>query len=457
MNNSKNTEAVNPDALSKQFLQNLSDKQSTIAVIGLGYVGLPLILGFNEAGFRVQGFDVNQKLVDELALGKSRIAHIGSSRVGEAIATGRFEVTTDFSNIARVDAIIICVPTPLNRHMEPDLSYIKATARNVAPHIKTGQLIILESTTYPGTTKEILLPMLEKGSDLKGDKEFFVAFSPEREDPANPTYDTKNIPKVVGAATPQGEEMAAKLYETMISSVVRVSSPDVAEAVKLTENIFRAVNIALVNELKLIYDDMGIDVWEVIDAAATKPFGFMPFYPGPGLGGHCIPIDPFYLTWKAREYGHHTRFIELAGEINQKMPEHVIGRLAHALSQHRKLALNGANILVVGLAYKKNVDDMRESPSLILMELLAERGAKVDYHDTYIPQIPPTREHAGVTGKKSIAWNKENIANYDAVLIATNHDNTDWQILVDNAPLIIDTRNALKDFRPADGHVIVKA
>jgi len=442
---------------SEKFIADLENRRSTIAVIGLGYVGLPLILGFNNVGFCVLGVDISHELVDQLMTGQSRIAHIPSEKVQEMIDTQRFEATTDFSQVSKADAILICVPTPLNAYREPDLSYIRATAKNIAPHVKKGQLIILESTTYPGTTREVLMPILEQESGLKGDKDFIVAFSPEREDPGNPDFNTTTIPKVVGAATPEGEEMAAALYETLISRVVRVSSPDTAEAVKLTENIFRAVNIALVNELKLIYDDMGIDVWEVIDAAATKPFGFMPFYPGPGLGGHCIPIDPFYLTWKAREFGRHTRFIELAGEINADMPSHVINRLSLALSKHQKKALNGAKILVVGVAYKKNVDDMRESPSLVLMNLLKEQGAEFDYYDPFIPFVPSTREHSDLAGLKSIEWSRENLARYEAAIVATDHSNIDWQLLVDSVALVVDTRNALKGVRPSSGGLVVKA
>jgi len=442
---------------SEQFLQKVKTKKATIGVIGLGYVGLPLIMGFNDVGFNTIGFDISQDLTDELMAGKSRIAHISSDRVQKMLDSKRFNATIDFSKIGEVDAILICVPTPLNAYREPDLSFIQATSNTIAPYIKKGQLIILESTTYPGTTREILQPILEDGSGLKGNEDFIVAFSPEREDPGNPDFNTTTITKVVGASTRQGEEMAATLYEAVISSVKRVSSPDVAEAVKLTENIFRSVNIALVNELKLIYDDMGIDVWEVIDAAATKPFGYMPFYPGPGLGGHCIPIDPFYLTWKAREFGRHTRFIELAGEINADMPNHVIERISVSLSKYQKKALNGAKILVVGIAYKKNVDDMRESPSLVLMKLLKEHGSKIDYFDTYIPTIPQTREHADFAGMKSIELSKENLAQYDAALIATNHDNTDWQLLIDNMSLVVDTRNALKDCKANNNCTIVKA
>lgn len=451
---------TDPQALkssSREFIERIENRTSTIAVIGLGYVGLPLILGFNGVGFSIIGFDIAQDLVDQLNSGKSRIAHIPSENVQAMIDTKRFEATTDFSRISETDAILICVPTPLNAYREPDLSYIRATAENIAPYIKKGQLIILESTTYPGTTREVLMPILEAGSGLKGDDDFTVAFSPEREDPANPDFNTKTIPKVVGAATIDGEEMSVALYETLISKVVRVSSPDTAEAVKLTENIFRAVNIALVNELKLIFSDMDIDVWEVIDAAATKPFGFMPFYPGPGLGGHCIPIDPFYLTWKAREFGRHTRFIELAGEINQGMPNHVIAKLAAELSRHSKKAVNGAKILVVGIAYKRNVDDMRESPSLVLMELLGEQGAEFDYYDPFIPVVPPTREHANFSGMKSIEWTAQNLAKYDGVLIATDHTDVDYQLLIDNAPLVLDTRNVLKGLSPSGKCIIAKA
>ncbi len=444
-------------ASSRELIRKIQSRDSTIAVIGLGYVGLPLVLGFNKVEFSVLGFDVDEGLVAQLMAGKSRIAHIPSEKVQAMIKTGRFEASTDFSQISRADAILICVPTPLNSYREPDLSYIRITAENIAPHIKKGQLIILESTTYPGTTREVLMPILERVSGLKGDEDFHVAFSPEREDPGNQDFNTTTIPKVVGAATTDGEEMAAALYETLISRVVRVSSPDTAEAVKLTENIFRAVNIALVNELKLIYDDMGIDVWEVIDAAATKPFGFMPFYPGPGLGGHCIPIDPFYLTWKAREFGRHTRFIELAGEINADMPEHVVNRLSVGLSKYQKKALNGAKILIVGIAYKKNVDDMRESPSLVLMELLREHGAILEYFDPYIPVIPRTREHAEFAGMKSIEWSAQNLSRYDAALVATDHSNIDWQSLVENVPLSVDTRNALKDTKPPATRKVIRA
>jgi len=446
-----------PKISSRQFIEKLNKTQSVIAVIGLGYVGLPLIMAFNKIGFSVLGFDVNKELTELLMKGKSRIAHIPSNDVQTMVDTGRFEATTDFSKISNADAILICVPTPLNRHRDPDLSFIRATAETIAPHIRKGQLVVLESTTYPGTTREVLKPILEQGSGLRGDEDFMLAFSPEREDPANPDFNTTTIPKVVGANTKVGEEMSTALYEKLISRIVRVSSTDTAEAVKLTENVFRAVNIALVNELKLIYDDMGIDVWEVIDAAATKPFGYMAFYPGPGLGGHCIPIDPFYLSWKAREYGRHTRFIELAGEINHNMPIHVINKLTIALSQQLKKSLNGSKILVVGAAYKKNVDDMRESPAVVIMKILKQQGAEFDYHDPFIPVLPTTREHAEFAGMKSIDWSGSSIKKYDAALIVTDHENIEWQVLIDNIALIVDTRNALKNYKPSGEQQIIMA
>jgi UDP-N-acetyl-D-glucosamine dehydrogenase len=446
-----------PKQLQIALTEKIDKRSAVVGVIGLGYVGLPLILGFNRVGFTTLGFDISDELVDFLNSGNSKIAHIPTESVAEMVATQRFIATTDFSKIGEADAILICVPTPLSRHREPDLSYIRATAESISPHIRKGQLVILESTTYPGTTSEILQPILEHGSGLVANKDFFVVFSPEREDPGNPNFDTTTIPKVVGAATKEGENVSTALYEALINRVVPVSSPETAEAVKLTENIFRSVNIALVNELKLIYADMGIDVWEVIEAAATKPFGFMPFYPGPGLGGHCIPIDPFYLTWRAREFGNRTQFIELAGEINQKMPKHVIAELSKALSQKKQKALNGAQILLVGIAYKKNVDDMRDSPSLVLMELLAEQGAGFDYHDPFIDEVPTTRDYARFAGMKSVPLTKSNISKYDAVLIATDHDNIAWQKIVDCCSLIIDTRNVLRDFSPIHPEQIVKA
>jgi UDP-N-acetyl-D-glucosamine dehydrogenase len=423
------------------FIDRVAGRTARIAVIGLGYVGLPLVVGFHARGFSVIGVDIDECKVATLTAGQTYIRHIPSARV-EALTRERFRATTDFSALSDADAIIICVPTPLSKHLEPDMSYILSTLEAMARHVRVGHLVVLESTTYPGTTRELVGPTLERGSGLKANKDFFVAFSPEREDPGNPDFDTQTIPKVVGAATADGVAMARELYLGLGTRVVPVSSPEAAEAVKLTENIFRAVNIAMVNELKLIYSAMGIDVWEVIEAAKTKPFGFMPFYPGPGLGGHCIPIDPFYLTWKSREFGITTKFIELAGEVNRAMPFHVVDRLRDALSERQRRALYGARILIVGIAYKKNVDDMRESPSLILIELLEARGASADYHDPLIPEIPITREHARLAGRKSVALTVEGLKRYDCVLIATDHDGVDYASIVKCARLVIDTRNA---------------
>jgi UDP-N-acetyl-D-glucosamine dehydrogenase len=423
------------------FVGRIHSRQATIGVIGLGYVGLPLVLGFHASGFPVIGVDIDPGKIEDLAEGRSYIKHISSERLAPLVRE-RFKATTDFSALAQADAILICVPTPLTKHLEPDMSFVVSTVESVAPHLRKGQLIVLESTTYPGTTRELVEPILSKTSGLQSNHDFFVAFSPEREDPGNPKFEASTIPKIVGAAVPDGLAMAAALYKSLGTRVVVVSSPETAEAVKLTENIFRAVNIAMVNELKVIYDAMGIDVWEVIDAAATKPFGFMPFYPGPGLGGHCIPIDPFYLTWKAREYGMTTRFIELAGQINRNMPLHVVGRLSEALSARHQRAMNGAKILLLGLAYKKNVGDTRESPSLVLTELIEARGATVDYHDPFVPSIPVTREHARLSGRASVALNAKTVADYDAVLIVTDHDNVDYGLVAERASLVIDTRNA---------------
>ena len=424
------------------FIEKVANRTACIGVIGLGYVGLPLILGFHAREFRILGIDVDQSKIDALEAGESYIKHIPSDRIESLRDGDRFSGTTEFSRLPEADAILVCVPTPLTRHLEPEMTYVISTAKAMAPHLKPGQLIVLESTTYPGTTRELMVPILEEGSGLKADRDFFVAYSPEREDPGNPQFEAQSIPKVVGAAVPESLEMATALYATLVPKVVPVSSPEVAEAVKLTENIFRAVNIAMVNELKVIYEEMGIDIWEVIDAAKTKPFGFMPFYPGPGLGGHCIPIDPFYLTWKAREYGLSTRFIELAGQINRDMPLHVVNRLRDTLSERRQKALNGARVLVVGIAYKKNVDDMRESPSLTLINLIEERGATADYYDPFIPVIPPTREHAELAGRRSVQLDPDQLKSYDAVLVATDHDDVDYALIGEHSGLVIDTRNA---------------
>jgi UDP-N-acetyl-D-glucosamine dehydrogenase len=416
-------------------------RRAKIGIIGLGYVGIPLALTAAKSGFSVLGFDIDEPRVAQLNRGESIIKHIPSAAIAEAVQTSRFEATARFDRLGEPDAVLICVPTPLTKHREPDLSFVEKTARAIAPHLRRGQLIVLESTTYPGTTAEVIKPILES-SGLRSGEDFFLAFSPEREDPGNADYGTAAIPKVVGGDGAEALALADALYQQLVVRTVPVSSAAAAEAVKLTENIFRAVNIALVNELKVVYAAMGIDVWEVIEAAKTKPFGFMPFYPGPGLGGHCIPIDPFYLTWKAREYDIATRFIELAGEINTRMPYHVVAELAEAVGRRVGRAFAGSKILLVGIAYKKNVDDMRESPSLKLIELIEARGAHVDYYDPFIPVIPPTREHAELAGRRSVGLDDATIAGYDAVLIATDHDEVDYKSLATKAKLVVDTRNA---------------
>ena len=415
---------------------------TTIAIIGLGYVGLPLALQFCRSGAKVVGIDIDPAKVDKLRRGESYIKHISPESLREQRASGRFDATTDFSAAATADAVIICVPTPLNKNREPDISFIVETGRSLAPHLRRGVLVSLESSTYPGTTDEDLLRVLEAGSGLKAGTDFHLAFSPEREDPGNPQSVVATIPKVVGGLTPACLAKAQEIYGIAIKQLVPVSSCRVAEATKLMENIFRSVNIALVNELKVVYGAMGIDIWEVIAAAKTKPFGFMPFYPGPGLGGHCIPIDPFYLTWKAREYGQPTRFIELAGEINTRMPEIVIHRLGDALNDQGK-PFKGSRVLVLGLAYKANVDDDRESPSYVLMELLRQHGAEVAYHDPYVPVIKMTREHPQWAGTRSVDWNEAVIRSFDCVLIATAHACVDYRQLAAWARLIVDTRNVM--------------
>jgi UDP-N-acetyl-D-glucosamine dehydrogenase len=417
----------------------LSTHSARIGIIGMGYVGQPLAIAANRAGFDVTGFDIDPEKVDLLNRGQQVLRTIPAARIQALIDTGRFRATADMAKLTDMDVIVICVPTPLNRTREPDLTYVEATARTIGAHVRPGQLISLESTTYPGTTREVVQPLLEAGG-LKVGRDIFLAFSPEREDPGNPDFHTSNIPKVVGADDDASRELAGQFYASTVDKIVPVSNAATAESVKLVENIFRSVNIAMVNELKMIFGEMGIDVWDVINAAKTKPFGFMPFYPGPGLGGHCIPIDPFYLSWKAREFGVNTRFIELAGEINREMPRYVIGRLIDALSRRKQKSLNGARILLVGLAYKKNVDDLRESPALVLLEMMEAQGAVVDYYDPFIPVVPMTREHAAIAGRKSISWDK--IAGYDAALIATDHDDVDHAALVRACDLVVDTRNA---------------
>jgi UDP-N-acetyl-D-glucosamine dehydrogenase len=413
-----------------------------IAVVGLGYVGLPLSLQFARSCVSVLGIDVDPTKVQLLNNGQSYIKHIEQPAIAELLRSGKFSASTNFSLIKEVEAVIVCVPTPLTKNREPDISFILDTGRAIAPHLRKGTLVVLESTTYPTTTDEDLRAVLEEGSGMKAGTDFHLAFSPEREDPANEQSRVKLIPKVVGGYTPACLDRAMALYRTAIDTVVPVSSCRVAEATKLLENIFRSVNIALVNELKLVYAAMGIDIWEVIEAAKTKPFGFMPFYPGPGLGGHCIPIDPFYLTWKAREYGQHTRFIELAGEINTRMPEHVVHRVADALNTQRK-AIKGSKILILGLAYKPNVDDERESPGYVLMKLLTERGAEVAYYDPYVPVIKPTREYPQFAGRKSVEWHRATIESFDVALIATNHSSVNYNELGQWARCIVDTRNAM--------------
>lgn len=422
-------------------LERLESKSARIGVVGLGYVGLPLCLAFAEAGCQVIGFDIDPKKPEHINAGKTYLNNIDGTRIKAAVANGTFSATTDFNRFGEVEAILICVPTPLTHHLEPDLSFVEGTVHAIAERLRPGQLVVLESTTYPGTTSEVVRPILESTGLVVG-TDFWLGFSPEREDPGNVNFSTTTIPKVVGADDGQSRRLVAALYRSFAHEIVEVSTSSTAEAVKLTENIFRAVNIALANELKLVYGAMGIDVWEVVDAAKTKPFGYMPFYPGPGLGGHCIPIDPFYLTWKAREYNVATRFIELAGQINSRMPEHVVSELARAHDNRTGRGLNGACILVLGLAYKKNVDDTRESPALRLMDLLRERGAKVDYYDPHVPVIPNTREHPQLAGQRSVPWNLEDFAGYDVTLIASDHDAVDYKGLARAARLVVDTRNA---------------
>ena len=434
------------------FIKNTDDKTLTVGVIGLGYVGLPLVLSYAAKGYYVTGFDVDLKKISALEAGESYIKHIDSGPIAEYVADGRIKATSDFEKISEVDAIIICVPTPLSAHREPDLSYIEATLDAIVPYLKSGQLVSLESTTYPGTTLEVVKPRIESG-ELEVGKSIFLVFSPEREDPGNENFAGPIIPKVLGGVSEECLKRGLALYGAIYAEVVPVSSPSVAEFTKLLENIYRAVNIGLVNEMKIVASAMGVDIWEVIEAAKTKPFGFTAFYPGPGLGGHCIPIDPFYLTWKAREYGLHTRFIELAGEINRSIPEYVIEQTTGALNKLKK-PVNGSRVLLIGLAYKSNVDDMRESPTFELMDLLNERGALVSYHDPHIAKIMPTREHEDWTGLESVEWNQENISSQDCVIIATKHDACDFNQLAQWAPCIVDTRNAMEGIETSVGQVI---
>lgn len=420
-------------------LERITNKSARIGVIGLGYVGLPLAITAAKRGFSVCGFDVDEDKVRTLRAEESYIDAVSDADLVAAVSAERFTATTDFSGLKDCEAIIICVPTPLTRHREPDLSYVETTANVVAEHMSPGTLVVLESTTYPGTTRDVLKPILEATG-----KEVQIGFSPEREDPGNSSYRTATIPKIVAGEGAVAGQLIKTLYEGIVDKVVEVEDTPTAEAVKITENIFRAVNIALVNELKLIYDRMGIDVWKVIDGAATKPFGYMPFYPGPGLGGHCIPIDPFYLTWKAREVEAPTRFIELAGEINTAMPHHVVDRVAETLDTVCGLSLSRARVLVIGAAYKKNVADVRESPSMRLMELLAERGSKVEFFDPHVPVVPVMRMYPRLEGKASIDWTEDTLATFDIAVIATDHDLVDYEALVKAGIPIVDTRNAIE-------------
>jgi UDP-N-acetyl-D-glucosamine dehydrogenase len=442
-------------SIGRRLETQIADRSANVGIIGMGYVGLPLAMAVAKGGFNVIGFDIDEAKTKALNECKSYIDAVKSEVLAGHVSARRFMATTDQKRFGDCQVIIICVPTPLTKHREPDLSYIRITSEDIAKHLKPGTVVVLESTTYPGTTTEVMKPLLEK-SGLKAGTDFFVGFSPEREDPGNRDFHTTSIPKVVSGDGPVAGKLVADFYQAVVERVVPVSTPATAEAVKITENVFRAVNIALVNELKLIYDAMGVDVWEVIDAAKTKPFGYQAFYPGPGLGGHCIPIDPFYLTWKAREFDIQTRFIELAGEINTAMPRHVVSKVEAALSTYSSKALQGANILILGLAYKKNVQDMRESPTFKLMELLEKRGAVLAYHDPHLPEIPPSREHAEYTGRTSTALTAANIRSFDAVLLSTDHDAVDYKLLAREAKLIIDTRNRFAGLEGV-GAKIIKA
>ena len=424
------------------LLDKINSRTYTVGIVGLGYVGLPLMWTFHEKQMPVLGFDIDSDKVDAIKSGRSYIKHLGEPMMQKLAQSDLCDATTDFSRIPEADAVLLCVPTPLDEHREPDMTYIEGTVRTIAPHLRRGQLVILESTTYPGTTDELIIPMLEKISGLSAGSDFYVAYSPEREDPGNANFNTAKIPKVVGGHGPDALALACALYNTAIVQTVPVSDCATAEAVKLTENIFRSVNIALVNELKVVFHAMGIDVHEVLDAAATKPFGFMKFTPGPGLGGHCIPIDPFYLTWKARQYEQNTRFIELAGEVNTDMPRYVLRRTIEALNAHKK-SVNGSRILLIGLAYKPDVDDDRESPTYKLMDLYTGMGAEAAYYDPYVPVIKPSREHGHWAGTPSVNWDEQTISGFDAVVIATNHAEIDYGQLALWSDCIIDTRNAM--------------
>jgi UDP-N-acetyl-D-glucosamine dehydrogenase len=441
--------------LSSTLHAMIAARTAKAGVIGLGYVGLPLAMAFAKAGFRVTGFDIDPTKIELIGRAESYIEAVSDELLKAECEAGRFLATCDFERLGECDIVAICVPTPLTAHRDPDLSFVAKTAEAIAKTLRPGQLVVLESTTYPGTTDEVVKPILEK-TGLKSGIDFFLGYSPEREDPGNRQFQTATIPKVVAGDGEAAASLMQAVYGATVSSVVPVSTNATAEAVKLTENIFRAVNIALVNELKLVYDAMGIDVWEVIDAAKSKPFGYMPFYPGPGLGGHCIPIDPFYLTWKSREFEVPTRFIELAGEINTAMPHHIVTRLAEALDMRCGKALSRSRVLLIGLAYKKNVPDIRESPSLRLMELIEKRGGNAAYFDPYVPEIPGTREYADLKGRHSIAWDVETLKSFDAIVIATDHDDVDYEAIARHSPLVVDTRNVFAR-KGISSEAIVKA
>jgi UDP-N-acetyl-D-glucosamine dehydrogenase len=427
--------------------------KAKIGIIGMGYVGLPLALACVKSGFSLTGFDVDDDKVNALNQGESYLKHIPGEGIKKSVENGMMNATSDFSRLSEMDAIIICVPTPLAPGNEPDLSYVTSTSEVIAKYLRAGQMVVLESTTYPGTTAEVMRPILEAGG-LKSGTDFYLAYSPEREDPGNPTHETSIIPKVVGGDGDDALKLAQAFYDKVVVRTVPVSSLDTAEAVKLTENIFRSVNIALVNELKLVYGKMGIDIWEVIEAAKSKPFGYMPFYPGPGLGGHCIPIDPFYLTWRAEQFGQKTRFIELAGEINTAMPGHVVQVLEDALKQRFDKNLDGAKILILGVAYKKNVDDTRESPAFVIIETLEDKGAQTAFYDPHVEQIPTTREHMKLAGRKSIEWDPAAFGDFDAALICTDHDGVDYETLVKRSLLVVDSRNATQGNIDPDKNII---
>jgi UDP-N-acetyl-D-glucosamine dehydrogenase len=447
--------ARDDDDLVARQAARIEARRAPVGIVGMGYVGQPLAYAAHNRGCSVVGFDIDSDRVAALNDGRSTLRTVADDKIASMRASGRFRATADFSELADVEVIVICVPTPLGKTREPDLSFVRRTAEHVGKSLRRGQLICLESTSYPGTTAEILGPVLESTGFEIG-RDVFLAFSPEREDPGNPSFHTTNIPKVVGADDPASALLAQTFYRSIVDNIVPVASAATAEAVKLTENIFRSVNIALVNELKHVYEKMGINIWDVINAASTKPFGFMPFYPGPGLGGHCIPIDPFYLSWKAREFEVPTRFIELAGEINTAEPAQVVNRLTSELSDRKQKSINGARILLMGMAYKKNVDDMRESPALAIMRLLEDRGSKVSYFDPWVPEIPSTREYKKFSGRRSVAWAPAQFSrNYDAALIVTDHDGVDYDALVASLDLVMDTRNATRNVKARRERIVM--